>query len=248
MIAPAVKALDAYIAAAAGQDDNLDFKSQNAGKWSWCDALYMSPPAFARLGAVTGDRKYVEYLHTWWWKVSDYYYDKEEKLYFRDQNMLKIRESNGRKIFWSRGNGWVAGGLVRVLQCLPKDDAVRPRYVEQFKEMCGTLAEIQCADGLWRSGLLDAAAYDGPESSGSAFFVYAFAYGVNQGLLERARFGPVALKGWKGLESCVTPEGWFQKVQPVGDRPGKFKAGCSMPYGAGAFLLAGSEIYKMLEK
>ena len=246
MLAPTVKALDEYIAAAAAQDENLDFKSQNARKWSWCDALYMSPPTFARLAVVTGDRKYAEYLHTWWWKVSDYYYDKEEKLYFRDQNMRKIRESNGRKIFWSRGNGWVAGGLVRVLQSLPNDDAVRPRYVEQFKEMCGKLLEIQCTDGLWRSGLLDAAAYDGPESSGSAFFVYAFAYGVNEGLLEKAKFQLAVLKGWKGLASCVTAEGRFQNVQPVDDRPGRFKPDTAVPYGTGAFLLAGSEVYRMM--
>lgn len=246
MIAPTVKALDEYIAAADNQDENLDFVSKNALKWSWCDALYMSPPTFARLAVLTGNRKYMEYLHKWWWKVSDYYYDKDEKLYFRDQSMLKIREPNGRKVFWSRGNGWVVGGLVRVLQYLPKDDAVRPRYVEQFKEMCGKLIEVQCADGLWRSGLLDAASYKGPESSGSAFFVYAFAYGVNEGLLEKAKFQPAALRGWKGLESCVTPEGRFQNVQPVGDKPSNFKPNTAVPYGTGAFLLAGSEVYRMM--
>jgi unsaturated rhamnogalacturonyl hydrolase len=248
MLGPTVKALDAFMAAADGQDENLDFKTQNNCKWSWCDALYMSPPTFARLARITGNRKYKEYLHKWWWEVSDYYYDKEEKLYYRDQHMFKLREANGRKVFWSRGNGWVVGGLVRVLQYLPNEDPFRARYAAQFKEMCGKLAEIQCPDGLWRSGLLDASAYPEPESSGSAFFVYALAYGINEGLLERSKYQPAVIMGWKGLESCVTPEGKFQNVQPVGDKPGRFRPDSSMPYGTGALLLAGSEVYRMLAK
>ncbi len=30
--------------------------------WSWCNALFMAPPAFARLAAVTGEKKYLDVM------------------------------------------------------------------------------------------------------------------------------------------------------------------------------------------
>jgi hypothetical protein len=245
MIEPTRKALDEYIKAAESLDDNLDFTKANRKKWSWCDALYMSPPTFARMYRLTGDEKYRDYLHTWWWKVSDYYYDADEHLYYRDETFFEKREPNGKKIFWSRGNGWVVGGLVRVLQALQKDDPMRLKYVTQFKEMCNKLADIQAEDGLWRSGLLDPVAHTQPETSGSAFFVYAMAYGVNQGILDRDRFMPVIKKAWSGLSRHLQADGRFTGIQPVGDSPRKYNANNTMPYGVGAFLLAGSEVYKL---
>ncbi len=248
MLAPTVKALDAYIAAGAGQDDDLRFLPANSGKWSWCDALYMSPPAFARLAKVTGERKYADYLHAGWWKASAFLYDPAEKLFYRDHQAFALKEANGRKVFWSRGNGWVLGGLVRVLQCLPHDDPLRPKYEAQFRDMCGRLLELQGKDGLWPAGLLDAGAWPEPETSGSGFFVYALAYGVNEGLLDGARFRPAVLRGWSGLDACITRDGRLQYVQPVGDRPGRVKADSTLPYGVGAYLLAGAEVYRLLER
>ena len=58
--------------------------------------------------------------------TSELLYDKEEHLYARDATYLSKREANGQKIFWSRGEGWVMGGLVRTLEYLPKDDPQRP--------------------------------------------------------------------------------------------------------------------------
>ena len=245
MIAPTVAALDKYIKAAEGQDDNLEFKPKNKFKWSWCDALYMSPPVFAQMAKITGDRKYLDYLHKWWWKASDFYYDKDERLFFRDQSFFSKKESNGKKVFWARGNGWVIGGLTRVLQYVPKDDPMRPRYEGQFKEICTRLAELQGDDGLWRAGLLDPAAFINPETSGSGFFIYALAYGVNQKLLERDKFKPIVDKAWNALCSHVEKDGRLGGVQPIGDSPVKFNAKSSLPYGVGALLLAGSEMYKL---
>ena len=30
--------------------------------WWWCDALYMAPPVLTRMSAITGDRKYLDYM------------------------------------------------------------------------------------------------------------------------------------------------------------------------------------------
>jgi len=70
MIEAIRKELDQIIEVVSKQDDGLDFKKKNNLKWSWCDALYMAPPTFARMGKVTGEQKYTDFLHQWWWKVS----------------------------------------------------------------------------------------------------------------------------------------------------------------------------------
>ncbi|MBN2210961.1 MAG: glycoside hydrolase family 88 protein, partial [Sedimentisphaerales bacterium] len=79
-------------------------------RWSWCDALFMAPPVWAKLTAATGERKYLDFMDKEWWATTDYLYDKEEHLFFRDSGYFDKREENGQKIFWSRGNGWVIAG------------------------------------------------------------------------------------------------------------------------------------------
>lgn len=78
--------------------------------WWWCDALFMGPPMWARMYEATGDKRYITYLDEQWQKTSDLLYDKQEHLYFRDASYLSKTEANGKKMFWSRGNGWVSGG------------------------------------------------------------------------------------------------------------------------------------------
>lgn len=224
----------------------LDFTQKGVrALWSWCDSLFMGPPAWLRLSVATGEKKYRDFAVTNWWRTSDYLYDKEEHLYFRDSTYFTKREANGRKVFWSRGNGWVMGGLVRMLQHLPPTDPDRPRFEQQFKEMSAKLLTCQQPDGLWRASLLDPENYPLQETSGSSFYTYALTWGVNQGLLERARFEPAVRKAWVALAACVTAEGKLTHVQPIGADPRKFAADATEVYGVGAFLLAGSEIYRL---
>jgi rhamnogalacturonyl hydrolase YesR len=76
----------------------------------------MGPPAWARLAAATGDARYLDHAIAAWWRTSDYLYDTDAHLYYRDSNYFARREANGRKVFWARGNGWVMAGLARTLQ------------------------------------------------------------------------------------------------------------------------------------
>ena len=213
--------------------------------WWWCDALFMAPPVWARMYAATGDHKYIDYLDEEWAKTSDRLYDPAEHLYFRDSTYLTRTEANGKKMFWSRGNGWVMGGLIRTLQYLPKDDPARAKYIAQFKDMAARVVELQSPDGLWRAGLLDPADYDEPENSGSAFFAFALAAGVNQGLLDKKKYRPIIDKAWAGLVHHVYADGRLGCIQQTGAEPQPFKASASYTYGVGAFLLAGSEIRKL---
>jgi rhamnogalacturonyl hydrolase YesR len=182
-------------------------------------------------------------------------FDKEEHLFARDLGYVikadgsGLKEANGQKIFWSRGNGWVMAGLVRVLQELPQNYHNRTFYANLFKEMAARIASLQQSDGLWRASLLDPASYPGGEVSGSGFFCYALAWGINNGLLDRKTYLPVVKKAWIGLNKCVNDEGRVGWVQPIGADPRKnFDADSWEVYGTGAFLLAGSEVAKLKNK
>ncbi|WP_245818087.1 glycoside hydrolase family 88/105 protein [Granulicella rosea] len=213
--------------------------------WWWCDALFMAPPVWAGLTQATHDPKYLAYMDHEWRITNDLLWDPQARLFSRDQAYLTKHEKNGSKLFWSRGNGWVMGGLVGVLDVLPADDARRPFYVDKLQQMAGSVAKIQGADGLWRAGLLDAPDYALPETSGSAFFVYALAWGINHHLLDAATYRPVVEKGWAGLVKNVYADGRLGSVQPVGEAPGAYSAGASSVFGTGAFLLAGTEVSRM---
>ncbi len=113
------------------------------------------------------------------------------------------------------------GGLVQVLEHLPANDPHRAFIVDKLRQMADAVAKIQSPDGLWRPGLLDAADYSEPETSGSAFFVYALAWGVNHKILDRTRFEPVVKRGWAGLLQHVYSDGRLGCVQPIGAAPGR---------------------------
>jgi len=213
--------------------------------WWWCDALFMAPPVLAKLSNLTGDRKYLDFMDRQWWITSGLLYNQREHLYARDATFITRHEANGSSLFWSRGNGWVMAGLVRVLQQMPQDYPSRQRYLAQFSEMAEEIASLQGADGLWRPGLLDASAYPLPENSGSAFYVYALAYGINAGILDRDHYLPVVEKAWAGLVAHIYRDGRIGCIQPVGAAPGSYSATASYVFGTGAFLLAGSEVYSL---
>ena len=213
--------------------------------WWWCDALFMAPPVWAGLAAQTRNERYLEYMDREWKITSELLWDPQEQLFFRDQTYLNRRENNGKKLFWSRGNGWVMGGLAGVLQQLPPGEPRRAFYVDKFKRMAETVIRLQGSDGLWRPGLLDQQNYPLSETSGSAFFVYAMAWGVNHHILDGKTYRPAVERGWAGLVAHIYGDGRLGCVQPVGEAPGHYSQSASSVFGVGAFLLAGSEVHRL---
>ncbi|MGO9642329.1 MAG: glycoside hydrolase family 105 protein [Candidatus Acidiferrales bacterium] len=213
-ITPTREELDALLAAP---------EDPNRIPWWWCDALFMAPPLWVRMSKATGDEEYLDYMERQRAKTSALLYDENEHLYFRDATYLNKTESNGKKMFWSRGEGWVMAGLVRVLEVLPANDPNRDKYVTQFKEMAAKVASLQGKDGLWRAGLLDPDYYGLPENSGSAFFTYALAWGVNEGILDAKTYRPVIAKAWEGLLSQANAEGRLCSVRQTGAEPQFYK-------------------------
>lgn len=101
---------------------NIDITKGVSDRWWWCDALYMAPAIFTRLYTLTGDKKYLKFAHKEYLDCYEHLYDKDEHLFFRDGKYLNAKDEKGGKVFWSRGNGWVLGGLAEVLKYLPEED------------------------------------------------------------------------------------------------------------------------------
>ena len=220
--------------------------------WWWCDALFMGPPALVKLGITLNDKQYFKMSDTLFKQCYDRLYNKEEQLFARDAKYLwkgeetDVKEKNGRLIFWSRGNGWVMGGLVKIISELPASHPVRNFYIELYKQMANKIAAIQQADGLWRASLLDPDSYPGGEGSGSGFYCYGLAWGINQGILDKDKYLPIVKKAWIGLCSLQQENGMIGWVQPIGADPQKnFSPDSWEVYGTGAFLSAGSEVIKL---
>jgi rhamnogalacturonyl hydrolase YesR len=131
---------------------------------------------------------------------------------------------------------------------MPDQFQDRAKYVNQYKEMAERISALQQSDGLWRASLLDPGSYPNPEISGSAFYTYAMAWGIRNGILERKKYLPVVAKAWAGMLTHVYADGRLGSIQPIGGEPGKFKPSSSWVYGVGAFLMAGSELSQIAGK
>jgi rhamnogalacturonyl hydrolase YesR len=219
--------------------------------WWWCDALFMAPPVLTLYANETNDKKYLDAMHKFYLETYNLLYDKKEKLFARDTRFKwkgtneDLKEENGKKIFWSRGNGWVLGGLALVLDDMGKDYEHRGFYVNLYKEMAAKIKDLQHEDGLWRTSLLSPESYDHGEVSGSGFHTFALAWGVNNGILKAEEYTSTINKAWNALRATQQESGMIGWVQDIGASPEPATADSWQNFGTGAYLLAGSEVLKM---
>jgi fibronectin type 3 domain-containing protein len=136
------------------------------------------------------------------------------------------------------------GGLAQLLTYLPENHPSRPRYEDMLRALSASVVKCQREDGLWSPSLLDRAEFDSPETSGSAFFCYAMAWGINHGVLDRATYEPIVRKAWNGLVDKVNAQGRLGYVQRVAAAPGGIKPDDTHEYAVGGLLLAGSEMIR----
>ena len=215
-------------------------------EWAWCDALFMGPPTLAYLYKVTGNQKYLDGMNKLWWRSTQYLYDTTENLFYRDSRFFEKREKNGQKVFWSRGNGWVLAGISRILELMPKNYSDRAKYEKLFKDMAKKIATLQQPDGTWHASLLDPNSFPPKETSGTGFYAFAIGWGINNGLLSYQEYYPILKKSWDALQGCIHENGKLGFVQVPGAAPEKVTFEDSETYGVGAYLLAGTELYKLL--
>jgi len=212
----------------------------------YVDSLY-GASALAMLAKATGDQKYIDIMNAFFEDVTGQLLDKESGLYYRDPRFIGQRTANGKKIFWSRGNGWAFAGIARVLEYLPKNHPSRQHYLEIFRRQAAELIKRQGADGLWRVNLEDPDPFPNPETSGTGFFCFGLAWGINHGVLNRKEYLPAVEKAWAGLTQSLSPEGKVLWGQQVDGEPHFVARESTHEYVTGTFLLSGSEIYNLAQ-
>ena len=236
------------------EDPKVENPLSAPGEWylentghHFVDGLFTAPPALAMLYQMTGEEKYVNWMDACFWDVHEEIYDPDADLFYRDARSKPRKTKNGKKVLWSRGNGWAFGGLTRILKYLPSEHPSYPKYKSLYMKMAESLAKRQQADGFWRSNLDDPEHYTMKESSGTGFFCYGITWGINNGILNRERFLPVARKAWTALASVVNEDGKVGWSQPAGGGPGKVAEADTSKFGTGIFLLAASEVFLLTQ-
>jgi unsaturated rhamnogalacturonyl hydrolase len=247
-IIPTIERLD-YQMKYYPKTHNINFEvAQNQERWSWCDALYMAAPTYALYANITGNNEYREFMNREFWNTMETLYDKQEKLVFRDTRYVTMKEANGAKLFWGRGNGWVVASMARILNFLPADYPSRSKYEKRFQEIMSRIVTLQDKNGYWHTSLLDTVTYKSPETSASGFYTFALWWGINNGLLARKVYLQPAVKAWEAMVKAVQPDGMLGYVQPIGDAPQNVTAKKNEVYGTAAFMLSGLEVAKYVEK
>ena len=237
---------------------NFIVADEKADDWSWIDAVQMAMPLYAKLGVVYHDTSYFRKMHEMYMFTKTQHgdnglYNTEDHLWYRDEDFdPPYVTPGGEDCYWSRGNGWVFAALARVLDVIPDTLEYREEYLATFMEMAEALIAVQREDGFWNASLADPDHFGGKETSGTAFFTFGLAWGINQGILDSATYMPHLVKAWNGMAyEALHPDGFLGYVQSTGkqpsdgypftyDKPANFE-----DYGLGGFLLAGSETYKL---
>ena len=166
-----------------------------------------------------------------------------------------------QKCYWSRGNGWAFVALGRTMDVLPTNDPHYTEYLQTFHDMAAAIKAVQRADGFWNVNLAYTNDYPGPESSGTACFVYGMAWGINKGYLAPAIIcPPSSADGTRWPTAAASHHrhrhgagflGYEQgaAAQPSNGQPVTYT---SVPnfddFGLGLFLLAGSEVYSSVPR
>ena len=250
---PVVNQIEALDSTVKALDLMVDNPEPGRKDWWWCDSLFMAPPSFAALTKQTGDSKYLDYMNVAFWDSVEHLFDPETGLFYRDHRYIpdgkggELREANGEKVFWSRGIGWVLASVPRLMARLPEDYADKARYLALFKNLAAEVIKYQQADGFWRTSLLDPENFPAPESSATSLFCYGLAWGINNGELDRETYLPVLEKAWSALQTAIHDNGMMGWVQLPAFNPSDVKFEHNMDYGAGAFLLAATEVAHLAE-
>lgn len=245
---------DEHRIARAKEVMKYQMSTPNNDYWWWADGLYMVMPVMTKMHKLTGDKQYLDKLHEYFTYANSIMYDEATGLYYRDAKYVypQHKSTNGGKDFWARGDGWVFAGLAKVLKDLPRSDIHRKEYISKYKKMAEAILNSQQKEGYWTRSMLDPQHAPGPESSGTAFFTYGLLWGINNGHLNKKTYLPAALKAWEYLTTvALQKDGRIGYIQPIGEKaiPGQvIDSNSTSNFGVGAFLLAGSEMYRYLDK
>lgn len=168
----------------------------------WLDDLYMSVPALAQMGKLTGEKKYFDDACRQVLQFSQRMFNKERGLYMHGwiQDMEPHPE-----YYWGRCNGWAILTMCELLDVLPADHPSRNAILYQYRAHIKGIAALQSETGLWHQLLDRNDSY--LETSATAIFTYCIAHGINKGWLDAQAYGPAAVLGWNAVATKVNEKG-----------------------------------------
>jgi unsaturated rhamnogalacturonyl hydrolase len=214
----------------------------------WTDDFYMSIPALAQMGALTGQRRYVDDAAKQVVQMSRQLFNWERGLYMHGRNM---NQPDNPEFYWGRANGWAMMSIVELLEVLPQDHPSREEILKILRTHVKAVGTLQSGSGLWHQMLDKPDSY--LETSASAMFVFAIARAINRGWISPVSYGSIAQAGWNGLTTRVNDQGQVDGTC-VGTtfasdnvyyyhRPAHVYA----PHGYGPVLLAGAEMVRLMQ-
>lgn len=214
----------------------------------WLDDLYMSVPALAQMGKLTGDNKYYDDAVKQVLQFSKRMFNKNEGLYMHGW----IQDMNTHpEFYWARCNGWALLTMTELLDVLPEIHPGRPEVLSLLREHITGLAKLQSGNGLWHQLLNRTDSY--LETSATAIFTYCIAHSINKGWIDAQAHGPMAVLGWNAVQTKVNSKGEVEGTC-VGtgmafdpafyyNRPVNVAAA----HGYGPVIMAGSEMIKLMK-
>ena len=214
----------------------------------WLDDMYMSVPAIAQMGKLTGEAKYYNEAARQIKQFASRMFVKEKGLFMH--GWVESMEQHPA-FFWGRANGWALLTMNEVLDVLPENHPDRNTILELFRAHVKGLTACQSGEGLWHQLLDRNDSY--LETSATAIYVYCIARGINKGWIDTLAYGPVAQLGWNAISTKINVEGQVEGTC-VGTgmafdpafyyyRPVNVYAA----HGYGPVLLAGAEMINLLK-
>jgi rhamnogalacturonyl hydrolase YesR len=214
----------------------------------WADDFYMSVPALAEMGHLTGDVKWFDDAVKNTLQMSARLFDKQRGIYTHGWN---ANNPDAPHFYWSRANGWAVLTFCDLLDVLPKNHPGYEQVMAQYLALLRGISQYQSGTGLWHQMLDRNDSY--LETSASAMFVYGIAHAINQGWISPTTYGSIAQAGWAGLTTKITKQGAVDGTC-VGTtfasdqvyyyaRPANINA----LHGYGPVLLAGAEMIQLIK-
>jgi len=214
----------------------------------WLDDLFMSVPALAQMGKLTGDKKYFDDAVKQVLQFSKRMFNKEKGVYMH--GWVQAMEDRPQ-YHWARANGWGVMTMVELLDVLPKTHPGYNPVLEQLRAHIKGLAAYQDGTGFWHQLLDRNDTY--LETSATAIYAYSIARAVNRGFIDRRAYSPVAILAWNAVATKVNNKGQVEGTcvgTGMGFDPAFYyyrPINVFAAHGYGPVLLAGAEILKMMK-
>jgi rhamnogalacturonyl hydrolase YesR len=215
----------------------------------WLDDMFMSIPALAQMGKLTGNKKYTDDAVKQILQFSSRMFNPSVNLYMH--GWVESMEAHP-EFRWARANGWALLATVELLDVLPENHPSRKQIIALLQAHIKGITSFQSGSGFWHQLLDKQDSY--LETSATAIYAYCMAHAINKGWINPKTYGPAVLLAWNAVTTKVTTAGQIEGTC-VGTgmafdpafyyyRPTNIYAA----HGYGPVLLAGAEVLDLIKK